>query len=110
MMRLTNQLMHRATLMQIVEGTDDDDRPTKNRQPVRTIQYANLGVYSSEKYYSQQAKTDVDKRMAIRVDRSINEHDFGIRIGTDDYNIVRIYDDEANRRLELSLSRVKTNS
>lgn len=108
--RLTNQLRHRATLLKLVEGTDNHDRPTVTRMPVRTVWYSSLGIYATEKYASQQAKTDVDKRIAIRRNAEINEHDYGIRIThgdkAEDFNITRIYDAD-NDRLELSLSRVR---
>lgn len=115
--RLTNQLRHRATLMRLVQSTDDHDRPTTAREPVRTVWYASLGIYSNEKYLSAQAKTSVDKRIAIRRVTDINEHDFGIRVTKKyadgvsvdiDYNITRIYDAD-NDRLELSLAYVEDN-
>lgn len=102
--------------MRLTQTTDDHDRPQTSRETVRTVWYASLGIYASEKYLSAQAKTEVDKRIAIRRTLSINEHDYGIRITkkmadgkaiTTDYNITRIYDAD-NDRLELSLAYVES--
>lgn len=105
-MRLTNQRKMMANLVRLTVGTDQDDRPTILRTKVRTIYYRGLGVTSDERYLSMQAKTDVTRRIGIRQDNSINEKDFGITIGEVDFNITRIYLNEPNKEMELSLSRV----
>lgn len=107
MARLTNQLKHMAVLRRIVPDVDEHDRPVLKRVDVRMLYYTGLGVYATEKYLSQQAKTDVSKRIGIRQDDRITEKDFGVQIAGIDYNIERIYVNEARREMELSLSLVQ---
>lgn len=104
---LTNQLKHMAILTKIVPDIDEHDRPTYRREDVRTLYYTGLGVYANEKYLSQQAKTDVTKRIGVRQDDRINEKEFGVRIAGVDYNIARIYVNESRKEMELSLSLVQ---
>lgn len=106
-MRLTNQRKMKAMLTKIVQTTDEDDRPTVIRKKVREIYYRGLGVYASEKYLSVQAKTEVQKRIGIRQDNDLDEKNFGIQIKGVDYNIIRIYVNEAQKEMELSLSLVQ---
>lgn len=104
--RQTNNLRWIAELQVIWEFTDRDDRPEIYRQVKRALRYEDIGITSQEKYLSQQARTDVVRRIKIRLDKSITEKLSGVRIGDTDYNITRIYTDMDKREMELSLSYV----
>ena len=104
--RQTNNLRWVAELMKISNGVDDDDRPTTIRSKVRNLMYEPLGITSNEKYLAMQAKTDIDYRIKCRWDKQINEKDYGVRIDSIDFNIVRIYVLLEQREMEMSLSRV----
>lgn len=88
---MLNQLKWIADLQEIVEGVDEDDRPTIIRQKVRDLYYMEIGITAQEKYLSKQAKTDVVRRIKCRYDKSISEKSNGVRIDNTDYNITRIY-------------------
>lgn len=103
---MLNQLKWIADLQEIVEGVDEDDRPTIIRQKVRDLYYMEIGITSQEKYLSKQAKTDVVRRIKCRYDKSINEKANGVRIEGIDYNITRIYTLPEKREMELSLAYV----
>ena len=103
---MLNQLKWIADLQEIVEGVDEDDRPTIIRQKVRDLYYMEIGITSQEKYLSKQAKTDVVRRIKCRYDKSINEKANGVRIEGIDYNITRIYTLPERTEMELSLAYV----
>ena len=103
---MLDQLKWIADLQEIVEGVDEDDRPTIIRQKVRDLYYMEIGITSQEKYLSKQAKTDVVRRIKCRYDKSINEKVNGVRIDNIDYNITRIYTLPERREMELSLAYV----
>lgn len=105
-MSLLNDLQWIAELQEIKEIVDDNDRPVEVRTKVRDLYYIEIGITAEEKYLSQQAKTDVVRRVKCRWDKSINEKTNGLRIDGVDYNITRIYTLPKTREMELSLAYV----
>lgn len=106
MKRQTNNLRWKADLMQLSWDVDEDDRPIKKMKKKRDVFYQDIGITAQEKYLSQQAKTDVVRRIKIRLDKSITEKESGITIEGISYNIVRIYTNMDAREMELSLAYV----
>lgn len=106
MKRQTNNLRWKADLLQLSWDADEDDRPIKKMVKKRDIFYQDIGITAQEKYLSQQAKTDVVRRIKIRLDKSITEKESGITIEGISYNIVRIYTNMDAREMELSLAYV----
>lgn len=106
MKRQTNNLRWKADLLQLSWDVDEDDRPIKKMVKKRDIFYQDIGITAQEKYLSQQAKTDVVRRIKIRLDKSIIEKESGITIEGISYNIVRIYTNMDAREMELSLAYV----
>lgn len=106
MKRQTNKLRWKADLLQLYWDVDEDDRPIKKMVKKRDIFYQDIGITAQEKYLSQQAKTDVVRRIKIRLDKSITEKESGITIEGISYNIVRIYTNMDAREMELSLAYV----
>lgn len=106
MKRQTNNLRWKADLMQLTWDVDEDDRPIKKMVRKRDVFYQDIGITAQEKYLSQQAKTDVVRRIKIRLDKSITEKENGITIEGISYNIVRIYTNMDAREMELSLAYV----
>src|SRR5699024_10026930 len=104
--RQTNNLRWKADLLQLSWDVDEDDRPIKKMKKKRDIFYQDIGITAQEKYLSQQAKTDVVRRIKIRLDKSITEKQSGITIEGISYNIVRIYTNMDAREMELSLAYV----
>lgn len=104
--RQTNKLRWKAELMDVIETVDDRDRPITEFQKKRLLWYEDIGVTAQEKYLSQQAKTDVVRRIKVRWDKSITEKLSAIRIDSVTYNITRIYSDVDKREMELSLAYV----
>lgn len=104
--RQTNKLRWKAELLDIVETVDDRDRPVTGYQVKRYLQYEDIGVTAQEKYPSKQAKTDVVRRIRIRLDRSITEKFSAVRIDSVTYNITRIFTNVDDREMELSLAYV----
>ncbi|WP_394898634.1 phage head closure protein [Enterococcus gallinarum] len=104
--RQTNKLRWKAELMDVIETVDDRDRPITEFQKKRLLWYEDIGVTAQEKYLSQQAKTDVVRRIKVRWDKSITEKLSAIRIDSVTYNITRIYTDVDKREMELSLAYV----
>ena len=96
--RQTNNFRWRAELLDIKSGTDENDRPTTVYEFKRST--------SQEKYLSQQAKTDVVRRIKVRWDKSITEKLNALKIDSVTYNITRIYIDPDTREMELSLAYV----
>lgn len=105
-MSLLNDLQWIAELQKIEEIVDDNDRPVEVRTKVRDLYYTEIGITSEEKYLSQQAKTDVVRRIKCRWDKSISEKLNGVRIDGINYNITRIYTLPKSREMELSLTYV----
>lgn len=105
-MSLLNDLQWIAELQKIEELVDDNDRPVEVRTKVRDLYYMEIGITAQEKYLSQQAKTDVVRRIKCRYDKSISEKSNGVRIDNIDYNITRIYTLPEKREMELSLAYV----
>jgi phage head-tail adaptor, putative, SPP1 family len=106
MKRQTNNLRWKADLLQLSWDVDEDDRPIKKMVKKRDVFYQDIGITAQEKYLSQQAKTDVVRRIKIRLDKSITEKESGITIEGVSYNIVRIYTNMDAREMELSLAYV----
>ena len=104
--RQTNNLRWVAMLLTIKNSIGEDDRPTVSYAPKRKLSYEELGVTAQEKYSSQQAKTDVVRRIKVRWDKSITEKLNAVRIDSVTYNITRIYTNMDKREMELSLAYV----
>lgn len=102
----TNNLRWKAELLDIIETVDDRDRPIVDYRDKRTLFYEDIGVTAQEKYLSMQAKTDVVRRIKIRLDKSITEKLSAVRIDSVAYNITRIYTNVDDREMELSLAYV----
>ncbi len=105
-MSLLNDLQWIADLQKIEEIVDDNDRPVEVRTKVRDLYYIEIGITAEEKYLSQQAKTDVVRRIKCRWDKSITEKTNGVKIDGIAYNIARIYTLPKSREMELSLTYV----
>lgn len=104
--RLSNKRKWKAELLKHVEIIDEYDRPQSTYTLVRTVFYSSLGITSNEKYQSIRVKREIVKRIEIVMDRDITETTNRIKIGTVTYQITRIWIDENNRRMELSLAYV----
>lgn len=104
--RFTNNLKWQGNLLEITPGKDGNNRPVENYEVVRKIFYADIGITAQEKYLSQQAKTEVVRRIKIRWDSNITEKDYAIEIADVKYRITRIYTDMGSREMELSLAYV----
>lgn len=105
-MSLLNDLQWIAELQKIEELVDDNDRPVEVRTKIRDLYYIEIGITAEEKYLSQQAKTDVVRRIKCRWDKSIAEKTNGVKIDGIAYNIARIYTLPKSREMELSLTYV----
>lgn len=105
--RQTNNLRWKAKLLSIDEKKDENDRPISIYEFKRFIFYEELGITAQEKYLSKQAKTDVDRRIKIRWDKTITEKFSAVEIDSLVYNIERIFTNADKREMELSLSYVK---
>lgn len=105
-MSLLNDLQWIAELQKIEEIVDNNDRPVEVRTKVRDLYYIEIGITAEEKYLSQQAKTDVVRRIKCRWDKSITEKTNGVKIDGVAYNIARIYTLPKSREMELSLTYV----
>ncbi|MFQ9655385.1 MAG: phage head closure protein [Enterococcus sp.] len=105
-MSLLNDLQWIAELQKIEELVDDNDRPVEVRTKVRDLYYIEIGITAEEKYLSQQAKTDVVRRIKCRWDKSITEKTNGVKIDGVAYNIARIYTLPKSGEMELSLTYV----
>ncbi|KAF1295183.1 phage head-tail joining protein [Enterococcus sp. JM4C] len=104
--RQTNKLRWKAELLEIEEALDLNDHPVTVYRSKRVLYYEDIGVTAQEKYLSQQAKTDVVRRIKIRLDKSITEKLSAVRIDSVAYNITRIYTNVDDREMELSLAYV----
>lgn len=105
-MSLLNDLQWIAELQEIKEDVDNNDRPIEIRTKIRDLYYIEIGITAEEKYLSQQAKTDVVRRIKCRWDKSITEKTNGVKIDGVAYNIARIYTLPKSREMELSLTYV----
>ncbi|EGO8138411.1 phage head closure protein [Enterococcus faecalis] len=105
-MSLLNDLQWIAELQLIEEYIDDSDKPYEKRTKIRDLYYIEIGITAEEKYLSQQAKTNVVRRIKCRWDKTINEKTNGLKIDGVEYNITRIYTDMDKREMELSLAYV----
>lgn len=105
-MSLLNDLQWVAELQLIEDAMDDNDRPYEKRTKIRYLYYTEIGITAEEKYLSQQAKTNVVRRVKCRWDKSINEKTNSLKIGGVEYNITRIYTNMDKREMELSLAYV----
>lgn len=103
---MQNKMKWKAELLDIEQDTDENDRPVTNYNFKRDIFYEELGVTAQEKYLSQQAKTDVVRRIKVRWDKSITEKLNALKIDSVTYNITRIYTNMDEREMELSLAYV----
>lgn len=106
MTRLPNRLKWRATLLKLIEVTGSDDRQDKSWQPVRTLNYEDIGTTAQDVYLAKQAKTDVVRKIRCRLDKSISRKNNRVQIGDDIFLITRIYLDEEKKMMELSLNYV----
>lgn len=105
--RQTNNLKWSAQLKTLGEIIDPEtDRVTYGYVTVRNIKYNNIGVTVSDKYFSRQDGSEIEKKIEMRIDREIEENqtDYRIQIKDKVYNIERIYVREDERMMELSLS------
>ncbi|EIP8071773.1 phage head closure protein [Enterococcus faecalis] len=105
-MSLLNDLQWIAELQLIEEYIDDSDKPYEKRTKIRDLYYIEIGITAEEKYLSQQAKTNVVRRIKCRWDKTINEKTNGLKIDGVEYNITRIYTLPTRREMELSLAYV----
>jgi len=105
-MSLLNSLKWKAELQAITDTVDEYDRPKEVRTKVRDIYFVEIGITAEEKYLSQQAKTNVVRRIKCRWDKSITEKTNGVKIDGIAYNITRIYTNPNTREMELSLAYV----
>lgn len=105
-MSLLNSLKWKAELQAITDTVDEYDRPKEVRTKVRDIYFVEIGITAEEKYLSQQAKTNVVRRIKCRWDKSITEKTNGVKIDGIAYNITRIYANPNTREMELSLAYV----
>ncbi|MFB8640732.1 phage head closure protein [Enterococcus faecalis] len=104
--RQTNNLRWKAELLDLKSELDLNDKPVTIYTSKRSIFYEERGVTAQEKYLSQQAKTDVVRRIKVRLDKSITEKFSAVRIDSVTYKITRIYTDMDKREMELSLAYV----
>lgn len=104
--RQTNNLRWKAELLNIEVALDLNDRPVTVYKSKRNLFYEDIGVTAQEKYLSRQAKTDVVRRIKVRLDKSITEKFSAVRIDSVIYKITRIYTDMDKREMELSLAYV----
>ncbi|EOA3459078.1 phage head closure protein [Enterococcus hirae] len=105
-MSLLNSLKWKAELQKITDDVDENDRPVEVRTRVRDLYFVEIGITAEEKYLSQQAKTNVVRRIKCRWDDTISEKTNGIMIDGVEFNITRIYVLPEVREMELSLAYV----
>lgn len=105
-MSLLNSLKWKAELQAITDTVDEYDRPKEIRTKVRDIYFVEIGITAEEKYLSQQAKTNVVRRIKCRWDNTISEKTNGLLIDGVEFNITRIYVLPEVREMELSLAYV----
>ena len=64
---------------------DSNDKEFTTYKLNRLLWYEDIGVTAQEKYLSQQAKTDVVRRIKVRLDKSITEKFSAVRIDSVTY-------------------------
>ena len=104
--QLTNRLKWKATLLVLVKKVDEDDRPVSEYTSVRKLNFADVGITDNEKYLAMQAKTDVVRKIQCRLDKTVSQKNNRVQIGETAFLITRIYVDEQNKMMELSLNYV----
>jgi len=92
--------------MELVQTVNENDEPVSEWQDVRVLNYQTLGVTATEKFQSLQAKTDVIKRIRVRLDPGIDQQKSRVKIAGVPYIITRLYVDEDKHFEELSLNYV----
>lgn len=90
----------------LTKGTDEDDRPVNTYQDLRKLNFSDVGITDTEKYMSMQAKTDVVRKIQCRLDKAVSQKNNRVRIDDTVFLITRIYVDERNKMMELSLNYV----
>lgn len=103
---MQNKMKWKAELLDVKNELDLNDKPITIYTSKRSIFYEERGVTAQEKYLSQQAKTDVVRRIKVRWDKSITEKFSAVKIDSVPYRITRIYTDLDKREMELSLAYV----
>lgn len=103
---MQNKMKWKAELLDVKNELDLNDKPITIYTSKRSIFYEERGVTAQEKYLSQQAKTDVVRRIKVRWDKSITEKFNAVKIDSVTYRITRIYTDLDKREMELSLAYV----
>ena len=97
--RQTNRFRWKADLLNVKEETDSNDKVVTTYKLNRLLWYEDIGV-------TAQAKTDVVRRIKVRLDKSITEKFSAVRIDSVTYKITRIYTNMDKREMELSLAYV----
>lgn len=104
---LQNKKKWKADLLILNDDeVDENDRPIIAYKFKRVVFYNSLGITSTEKYQSRQDKREVVKRIEITMDRSITETSNRIKISDIVYQITRIFWNEDDHEMELSLAHV----
>ena len=106
MARLVNRLKWRADLLAYTNMTDEEDRTISQWLPQRMLAYEDVGITANDKFLSQQAKTDVVRKIRCRLDKTVSQKNNHVRIDDIDYLITRIYLDQETKMMELSLNYV----
>ncbi|MDT2850175.1 phage head closure protein [Vagococcus carniphilus] len=105
--RLTNRKRWVSYLYQKSnDEVDKNDRPINTFIKKRKLFYDPLAITSEEKYLSKQNKKEVVKRIEITMDRSIDEIGSRVEILGTMYSITRIWHNEVEKKMELSLAYV----
>lgn len=105
--RQTNRFRWKADLLNVKEETDSNDKVVTTYKLNRLLWYEDIGVTAQEKYLRTiKAKTDVVRRIKVRLDKSITEKFSAVRIDSVTYKITRIYTNMDKREMELSLAYV----
>lgn len=105
--RRRNKRKWKAELYEHKQVIDQNDRPVAKYVLKRAdLFYSSLGIASNEKYLSRQEKREVTKRISIVMDRTITETGNRIKIVGVMYQITRIYLNESDKEMELSLAHV----
>ncbi|NSV45728.1 phage head closure protein [Enterococcus faecalis] len=104
--RQTNRVRWKVDLLNVKEEIGSNDKVVTVYEHKRILRYEDIGVTAQEKYSSQQEKTDVVRRIKVRLDKSITEKFSAVRIDSVTYKITRIYTDMDRREMELSLAYV----
>lgn len=71
--RQTNRFRWKADLLNVKEETDSNDKVVTTYKLNRLLWYEDIGVTAQEKYLPQQAKTDVVRRIKVRLDKNLSQ-------------------------------------